>query len=143
MIKKWKRKSFLDINVPKTGEFIKFSCAWKNYNANFCITQNGQFLGLLQQSTAPFRERYLPATGVLNLLNLYLYSSHFFTLQKQLSTLRNDEIMWRTGVEWGVINIVDAFDLSRFGGNFYLLWLSMCRKQPKNGNWNYLFMEAY
>lgn len=36
--------------------------------------------------------------------------------------------MWRTGVEWGVINIADAFDLSRFGGNFYLLWFNMNKR---------------
>lgn len=66
--------------IPTTGELEKLASVGEDYNGNLSIAENGKFLSLLEKTTSSLRERYLPAIGVLNPLDLDLPSTHFRSL---------------------------------------------------------------
>lgn len=62
---------------PVVGIFIKASTAGEDNKSNFSITENRQFISLLEQAVATFAEGNLAIGGVLDPLDLYFPSSTF------------------------------------------------------------------
>ena len=60
------------------GVFKELSFVGENNQSNFSITENRDFMSLLQQTSFPFGESNLPVYFVLNSFQLNPTSSHFY-----------------------------------------------------------------
>lgn len=66
-------------DVPRAGKFVELAGAGENDDSDIGVTQNGEFLGLLEQPSTTFGERDLTAVEVVDPLNLNFTSAHCFS----------------------------------------------------------------
>lgn len=65
-------------HIPRTRKLKKLAGVGEDNNSNLGIAENGQFLSLLEQPSASFRECDLPAVCIFNPLDLNLPPTHVF-----------------------------------------------------------------
>lgn len=83
--------------TPWISKFKEFPSVGKNNNSNFSLTQNSQFISLLEQARPPLWEGDLSAIDILDLFNLNLAPTHLIS-----ENGKEEKGFWMRGEKKGV-----------------------------------------
>ena len=72
---------------PGTSKLKKLASAGENNDSNLSLTQNGQLISLLHQTSTSLGESHLPASHILDLGHLNLSPTHLSQLSDSPKSL--------------------------------------------------------